>query len=311
MTTSSDNQISTLKKWFNLTQISGNGSKFDHHHHDAYNNFSCRCEEQKLLYNSQNNSRIDTIMRILLLNESKNFFHNHIRRDMKIAIELMHNNRHMIAFVDAEDLLHVARKRVHVAVPLFEFNYELMMKKCGYESSWIKSKSVSLMSDEIPQEIPVLDECGRESFIVLELELEKPLNDEVYENTREDLTSEVNALASEHKIANLRENLQIFARSLLTDEKNLSKALVNAISSGSFVKIKEQLFPTFRELTKDFQQPNENFEEFQVNFQCKLTSKLINEEQKNLQVTDDQSKVDFLRRKELFTDKKMMKLMKH
>lgn len=240
-------------------------------------------------------------MRIVLLNENRIFLYNHIRRDMKIAIELMHNNRHMIGFVDAGELLHVARKRVCVAVPLFEFNNEVMILKCGYESSWIKSKSARLMSDEILQEIPVLDVCGRKSFIVLKLELEKPLNDEVYENTREDLTMEVKALVNEYKIANLRENLQIFTRNLLECELNPSKAFLNAISNGKLSQIKDQLLPSFRELIKDFQQPNKNFKEFSINFQCKLTSELINKgNQKKHQMTSDQSKEFLLRRKNLY-----------
>lgn len=270
-----DDKVPTSKQWFNLTQISGNGSK-SNHQHEAYN-FPHRCEEQTLFHNSNNHVRIDKIMRIILLNESKNFLKNHIRREMKIAIELMHDNRHMIGYANAEDLLHVERKRVQVAIPLFEFNYEVMMRECGYDSSWNKSKSINLMSDEIPQEIPVQDECGRKSFIVVELELEKPFNEELYEDSRIDLASEVNALTKENKLTSLRENLQKFARNLLKDESNPLNAILNAINNGRFQQIKDSLMPSFYELTKDFLEPNENFEDFRINFQCKLTSEMTNE----------------------------------
>lgn len=192
----------------------------------------------------------------------------------------------MIGFIGAEELTHVGRKSVRVAVPLFEFNYEVMMNKCGYESSWIKSKGIDLMSDETP----VLDECGRRSFVVVELELEKPLNEEVYENSREDHTAGVNALVSGHKITNLGENLRAFARNLLTGELNPSQALLRAISNGKLAQIKKQLLPSVSALAREFIEPNEKFEEFKVNFQCKLTSKLMNEQENKLSITNDQRK---------------------
>lgn len=263
-----------------MSDISGNGSR------SIYQNepycFQLRCDEEALLRHSDCAVNINTMMRIILLAETAKFLHNHVRSGLKIALELMHNDEHMMGFIDAnEELLQVDRKRVRSVVPLYKFNNEVMMLKCGYESGCVfKSRSKSDMKRDVSnEEIPILNDCGKQSFIVVELELSKPLNEEIYEDSREALTFQVNALTSDEKISCLRKDLRAIVRALLTSELNPSRALLNAITQGEFSQIKDKLLPQIQELAVDFADSKElDGEEFQMNFHCKLTSKILNEE---------------------------------
>lgn len=280
------------KQWFNLSDISGNGSRSIYYQNEPYY-FPLRCAEEALLSHSDYSVNINTMMRVILLPETAKFLHNHVRGGLKIAFELKHNDKHMMGFIDAnEELLHVDRKRVKTVVPLYVLNNEVMMKKCGYEGGFMfKSRGKSEVKRDVSdEEIPILNDCEKQSFIVVELELSKPLNEEIYEDSRETLTYEVNALTSDEKISCLRGNLRAIVRVLLTSELNPSRALLNSISSGELAQIKDKLLPQIRELAADFLNPNELLgEDFKANFCCKLTSKILNEEQTPLM--DDKSKL--------------------
>lgn len=281
------------KQWFNLSDITGNGSR------SIYQNqpycFQLRCDEEALLLHSDCALNINKMMRIILSTETAKFLHNHIRTGMKIALELMHNDEHMMGFINTEELLHVDRKRVRAVVPLYKFNNEVMMKKCGYDSGFMfKSRAKSnLRRDVSEEEFPILNDCEKQSFIVVELELSKPLNEEIYEDSREALACEVNALTSDEKISCLRKDLRAIVKALLTSELNPSRALLNAISNGEFAQIKDKLLPQIYELATDFADPNELFDEkeFQMNIHCKLTSKILNEQLTFVPLMDDKSRM--------------------
>lgn len=271
-----NDENNTNKKWHSLVNISGNGGR-SIYQNEAYH-FQFHCDEEMLLHNSHNALNINVMMRMILTNESSEFLRNHIRSGMKIAVEVMHNNEHMIGFINAEELLHIERKRIRKVVSLFKFNNEVMMRNCGYDSNLFKS------SGEF-EALPILDENGKQSFIVVEVELTKPLNEEIYEDSREEaLTRKVDSDKDE-KFSFLRESLKAISRNLLMSELNPSKALLNAISNGELEQIKEKLVPQFRELTSDFMKANELFEESL----CKFSSKLLNEKLSS-SLLDDQKK---------------------
>lgn len=194
---------------------------------------------------------------------------------MIFAVELMHNNEHMIGFIDAaEELLHVERRRIRVVIPLYKFNNEVMLKRCGYESSLL-SLSKSRGSKEMRNEYEaILNDCGDESFIVVELELEKALNEEIYEDSREALTSPYQVIAlkcsdSDEKISSLKRELQGVVEMMVDKKLNVFDAISNA-------EIKHKLIPQFLHLTT-INSSSSSPPTIDANLFCKLSSKLLNE----------------------------------
>lgn len=223
------------------------------------------------------------MMRIMLSSESTNFLHNHIRCEKKIAVEVMHNNAQMIGFINAEELLHVGRKRIRLAVPLVELDNETMMRDCGYEGgTCLKSR----VKSEIKREIA----SANKSFIVVEMELEKPLNEEVFENLQEIPKSAVESVNhAEEKVSCLRKNLQAIVRNLLASELSPQEVLQRAVDDGNFVQIKAQLLPLFHELAADMTEALGDSEgDFQANFLCEITSKVLHV---STPPVDDQRKI--------------------
>jgi hypothetical protein len=223
------------------------------------------------------------MMRIILSSESANFLLNHIRCEKKIAVEVMHNNVQMIGFIDAEELLHVGRKRVRLVVPLSELDSETMMKKCGYESTCLKTRVKSEIKSEIV-------ESPKQSFIVIEMELDKALNEEIFEDSREILNCSVDVADVEEKFSFLRRNLQAIVRNLLANQTSPQKALQKAVEDGNFGRIKNKLLPQFHELAANMAVVGDTEEELQANFLCKFTSKVLHVE-RSCSPTDDQRKI--------------------
>lgn len=245
---------------------------------------------------------VNAIGRIVLPVETAKFFHDHIKKLLKIAIEITIGERHFIGFIDATELLHVGRKLVRVAVPLWIFNNLILMKNCNYPSAFEfnpipnarRSKrkshhrnsgtktysSATLAKDlldnsEISEEIPLMNKCGQQVFIIVELDLEKPLNEEIYEDSHEKLLTNTSSLnCTEHKISD-QVKLETFKkqlalvikhiRNIYDKEKEVDKIVTKMISDGYFRVICHTLghikseLPNFDELQLSSSILNRNF----------------------------------------------------
>ncbi|CAO1354150.1 unnamed protein product [Diamesa hyperborea] len=187
------------KKWLNLSHIYGKGgdssfieSSLKHH---------LKKQEKEMMENItvEDTIQFNSIARAILSHESVIFLYDHIRLNKKMAVEVTVEGKHLIGFIDLEELIHVNRKKIHTAVPLTQFNEIALLNNCGYPSAFegfnkssISKKSISskklrnTKSSTVDDDTqPVTSEIicnaeGNPTFVILEIEFEKPLNEEVF-----------------------------------------------------------------------------------------------------------------------------------
>lgn len=129
------------------------------------------------------------------------------------------------------------------------------------------------------------DEC-QQVFIIIELELEKPLNEEVYEDSHVKLlpdelqmtsieTSIVPDIISSATLESFRKCLHSVTKSIFNiygSETDVNKIVTKMITEGDFSTVEGQLLDELKlNLSSDV-----NFEEFKPDFMCQLTSKMLN-----------------------------------
>lgn len=328
--------VPKMKRWFNLAQITGKGAESSLANHS--NEFPLQASEEELSSNCSRLLMLNAVERIILPADTDNFLKTHIRKSMKIAFEVMNGEDHLIGFIEAEELLHVGRKRKSAVVPLVRFDRLTLMNKCGYESVFFKPKTAakakstrkgglnkkateSSMSevDVEAQEIPYLNGDCQPVFVVVDLELEKPLNEEVWEDSRGMLevladpevgiahlnfTEIIPKVKADHleenfeieqpqKLEILKKNLLMVTRNIFEiydREPEVNKIVQRMLRDGYFDQVENQLLPdicAFQALSVHSTALSaiDDFDEFRADLWCKMTSDVLN---KNCEDETDQ-----------------------
>jgi tetratricopeptide (TPR) repeat protein len=293
---------SDAKRWFNLSHLKGKGaeSKFAVEFYD----YPIPLDEENLLDSIISRIPLNAIGRIVLTEESNKLLHKHVRKSMKIAVEVMSGGNHFIGFIDAEDLNQVGRKKLRCVVPLKTFNTQTLAKNCNYSSVFYRPKSIlksrkskkeldrksflatiSESPDEC-EEVSVTNKDGEPVFIVVELELEKPFNEEIYEDASEQLIFDDRDEKCDEPVISQKLKLESFRRNLETVIKNVSniygketevsETVSRMISDGYFASIEDHLLPEITSIGLEKFKPSDDFNESRDSFMCEITSHVLN-----------------------------------
>lgn len=261
--------------------------------------------DENLLNNLGKQTALNKLIRIIMSKESKQNFHNHIKNNLKIAIEVKSGEEHLIGFINLGELLQVGRKKNRSLVPLLKFSNELLIKLCGYQSVFfkpnfppnerkskklsemkkVKTKVASKSSLKIEQETinPVLEvlhmnkEC-QQVFIIIDLEFEKPLNEEVYEDSSEKLildkplNSSVTQNESQEKFHTTLDLITKNIFKIYDKETEVEKIITKMISDGYFSVVEDHLLNEMKLPSSS----NENFADFKSDVICQLASVSLN-----------------------------------
>lgn len=293
-----------MKRWLKLSHVSGKGAEsgFQVKPYD----YRLKRPEENLLSNLRNQMTLNVVARVILTERTKTFFHDHLKKMLKVAVEVMIGDEHLMGFIIPSELMHVGRKRIRAFVPLLKFNNDLLLKNCASESVFVKPKSmerkskkeadkkklnlkvVSLLSlknnltdiDQV-QEIPYLNEECQQVFIIVELELEKPLNEEIHEDSHEELLPDKLSITSElpnaprKTLENFRNQLDLVTKNIFKiydKETDVNKITAKMIADGYFTMFEDHLLGELK-----LNLPSEeSFEEFKSDAMCQLTSKVLN-----------------------------------
>lgn len=190
----------------------------------------------------------------------------------------------MFGMLNCEELLNVGQRKVKVVVPLYKFHLGLFSEYCNTESQFYvaarakkrstkKSTSFAIVPPPTLEESKAFDDCCNQISIVVELELEKPLNPEIAEENFEgeielaDLSSSVDAKTSE-----LRKKLLIDVKSLIQTNKNLNLKEVVDVSgkNGQFDCIEHSILSKVEEFRILMPESDND------KFLCQLTSNIVN-----------------------------------
>jgi hypothetical protein len=90
---------SDAKRWFNLSHLKGKGaeSKFAVEFYD----YPITSDEENLLDSMISRIPLNAIGRIILTEKSNKLLHKHVRKSMKIAVEVMSGGNHFIGFIES------------------------------------------------------------------------------------------------------------------------------------------------------------------------------------------------------------------
>lgn len=294
-----------IKRWLKLSHVSGKGAE------SAFQvkpyEYRLTRPDENLLSNLRNQMTLNTVARVILPERTKTFFHDHVKKMLKVAVEVMIGKEHLMGFVNLSELMHVGRKKIRAFVPLLKFNNDLLLKNCTSESVFakakdmerkskkeadkkkVKSKTASSMLSlknnltDIDQvaEIPYLNEQCQQVFIIVELELEKPLNEETHEDSHEELLPDKLSITSaisdapRKSLENFREQLDLVTKNIFKiydKETDVNKITARMIADGYFTMVEDHLLG---KLNLDLPS-KKNFEEFKSDAMCQLTSKVLN-----------------------------------
>lgn len=248
--------------------------------------------------------QFNSIARAIISQESQILLYDHIRRNKNLAVEVtVNSSMHLMGFVDLEELLHINRKKLHTIVPLTQFNKFVLMRNCDYQSAFeelIESKkskkSISLKklrnskistADDVTQpgtqEI-ICNSDGNPTFIILEIEFEKPLNEEVFVEIDMIPTMKPSSPIKQGMVSELKDNLRKKIKSqtknllkVYEQEGDLEKIFNKSVNGGFIVKIIDSLTVDICKIAK------EQFSSFTPNnidltsFMCDVTSTVLNE----------------------------------
>lgn len=248
--------------------------------------------------------QFNSIARAILSHESQILLYDHIRRNKKLAVEVtVDSSKHLIGFVDLEELLHINRKKLHTIVPLTQYNEIALMKNCDYPSAFEglteskkSKKSISLKKLRNSKNITADDTTkpgtpeiicnadGNPTFIILEIEFEKALNEEVFVEidmipAMKSSTPIEQGMVSELKV-NLRKKIKSQTKNLLKvyeQEGDLENIFNKSVHDGFVGKILDSLAVDICEIAK------EQFSSFTSNnidlssLMCDITSTVLNE----------------------------------
>lgn len=301
----SQQQEESITRWSNLASVSGKGSE------SPFSSKSSSKHENNLC-NSNSQVRFNVINRIILSDESNKFFHDHLRKSLRLPVEFLVGEEHFFGLLDVTELLYVEKKHVQVTVPLLKFNNTLLTKSCNVQSAFLQpmptskekkskkepgkkgvkvipSMSVDQTGDKDEEE-PFVNEDGQQVFIVVEVELEKPLNREVFEDCHEMILTEdqpvvQSQLESSDTFADFKSTLEVIVNNLLIskDETDVDKVLTRMSRDGKLSLIEYQLMS---QIPVDVSfNDSSSTEKNKDDFVCKLTSYVLDEKQ---QTNDDQ-----------------------
>lgn len=293
-----DGNTCNSKRWLTLSHVSGKGS------HSPFQQTPYEYQAD-MLFDTDDQVMLRNIVRIILSNETNKLLQSHIKKSLKLSVEIMVGDGHFLGFIDLEELLIVGRKRIRASVPLIRFANLLLTSNSDCQSVFAKPKSIlkarkakkdtdrksvktassEATEAEEAQEVPFLNAEGKQVFIVVEVELEKPINVEVYEDSHEQLLP-ARSSQTEPKLSQL-EKLKSFGKDLQLVTKNIFKIYdqesdVNKITSkmlndGYFTAIENHLLPAICEIGKEKLSIDDDFDGFRADFMCQLTSQVINE----------------------------------
>ena len=292
-------QEETSKRWWNLLHIAGKASESNFQVKQY--EYQMKQHEEIFVKDLDIQLKINAIGRIALSNETNQFFHGHIKKSRRMAVEVMTGDNHLMGFIDLNDLLLVGRKNLRTVVPLWLFNNITFMKNCSYPSVFkpnkvtkerkpkkekkkLGTKSSSTASlinsstnfSEI-QEVPFMNDCGQQVFIILELELEKPLNVEIYEDSHESLLTKLSTkpvesdAGNQEKLKNFKKRLHLISKQILETykEPDVEKIVKKMISDGYFQVVEDHLITQLGYI-QPFGITNKD------DLTCHLSSKLLN-----------------------------------
>lgn len=257
-----------------------------------------------------NDRIINAIGRVILLSDTNKLFRNHLKKSLKVAMEVMIDGNHLMGFFDPSDLLHVERKTVRAVVPLLYFNNLSLLQNCNHSSAFttststkssvrkskkeaVKKKSTKTSSvsslvhqsfeTEKVSEVPYLNKCGQQVFIIVDLELEKTLNPEVFEDSHEDLwgtSSPGKPIQSDaensDKFSNFKKQLLLVSRNILktyNKEPDVDKIVMSMISDGQYEVIENHLIAEMDPIAPTYVC---NFDDVKDDLVCQLSSKVLN-----------------------------------
>ena len=253
--------------------------------------------------------KFNSIARAILSHESVSFLYDHIRRNKKLAIEVTVDEKHLIGFIDLEELVHVNINKIRTVVPLTQFNEFTFIMNCGAYSSAFEEKIESKKSlnskknislkkiqnfandtQAVTSEILYNSE-GNPMFVILEIELQKPLNEEVFleidmfrhpDNSISSFKQVVKCQLKE----NIRNKIKFQTKNLLKiyeQEGDLENIFNTTVNNGYVGKIVDSLMVDIYELAKDqfnsstSNNNNNNNGHLLSTLMCEMKSTVLNE----------------------------------
>jgi tetratricopeptide (TPR) repeat protein len=266
------------KKWCNESHISNSN-----YLNEPYTLSTQQQHDQFESIKSCDELRINTLMRSMLPHDACCLFREHVRGLNRIAIEIEWKGRHIFGLIDCEELLHVNRKRIRQAVPLYEFHASVFKRHCSYESVFRRNSKPSEDGDGTRdlKEIPAVGENGQQMLMVVEIELNKPLNEEIIEEIPTSMGDNSNKFQKNHSWEQFRREILLTSRRLIEKHGGIevNKIIEKVISSGDFSQIQNHLASKILELEKNFGSS--------AHFKSHLTSYVVN----NTKKKDDDDKL--------------------
>ncbi|CAO1330953.1 unnamed protein product [Diamesa serratosioi] len=267
-------------------------------------------EEIEMLENItiEDTIQFNSIARVILSRESVLFLYDHIRNNKKLAVEVIVDERHLIGFVDLEELVHVNRKKIHTVVPLTQFTDIALQNNCGYSSAFgelgeskkprTSKKSVSMKkfssfrtstADDTEVVSPEIlsNADGNPTFLILEIGFQKPLNEEVPVEIENLLPNKSDSHIKRqgvkyHLKDNFRMKIKAHTKNLFKvyeQEGNLEKIFSKTVSNGFIGKFLDSLMVDICEIAKEeFNSFSlKSNEHFLSTLMCDITSMVLNE----------------------------------
>lgn len=295
------------KRWFNLFNVPGKGAE-SQFKTEPYN-YPMPQEQQDLIDSSTSKFTLNAIQRTILTAESNTFLRKYINESMQLSVEVMCGETHLVGFINAEELLHVERKRLRCVVPLQSYTAETLTANCNYSSVLYKPKSIlkarkskksidrrsfldtvcETVTDVFEETYSKLSDVPIKTFVVIEFELENPLNPEIFEDSTQQLVFEDDDQSQDKiednddawntNIESLRKKLQNVTKNIFNiygKEAKLAETVNKMLNDGFFTCIEDYLLPDICALGCERFSVHENFKEFRENFLCEIASCVLN-----------------------------------
>jgi len=225
---------------------------------------------------------------MILSSEACLALHDHIRKYLKISMEILINsNEHLFGLIDCAELLHVGRRKIRVVVPLYRYDNEIF-KGCSQCSSMFykpelhlhaKSNRISRKTQNIQarpvnslEDIKAFNSDGNQIAAVVQILLEKPLNEEVFNGT-----SKVSQKAQSFSHFNKNNLIKELSDELVWDVEKFNG--INPLNIQNMMKgcgeMENSIIPKLKVLRDHFKG---SFDD--DSFVCYLTSEIINSKKK-------------------------------